>query len=229
MNKKDIIKKNIEDIRADIARYSPHPEKVKLVAVTKYVETEDMEGSFEAGNPIFGENRVQVIREKKEYFDTTAMKDDIQWHFIGNLQKNKVKYIVDYIDLIHSVNKLSLAKELNKRAAQIGRTIEVLLEVNVSQEESKEGYTMDTLYTEVEELVKLKNIRYRGLMTMAPYSEDEEMIRGVFRGLKELKEELNERYFDGQMTELSMGMTNDYKVALAEGATIIRIGSKIFS
>lgn len=229
MSKKDVIRQNIEEIREDIAKYSSHPEKVKLVAVTKYVGTEEMEGAFEAGNPIFGENRVQVIREKKEHFDTTAIGEDIQWHFIGNLQKNKVKYIIDYIDLVHSVNKLSLAKELDKRAAQIGRTIEVLLEVNVSGEESKEGYTVESLYKEIEELVKLKNIRYRGLMTMAPYSEDEEMIRGVFRGLRELKEELNTRYFEGQMTELSMGMTNDYRIALEEGSTIIRIGSKIFS
>ncbi|GLI55641.1 YggS family pyridoxal phosphate enzyme [Propionigenium maris DSM 9537] len=229
MSKKDVIRQNIEEIREDIAKYSSHPEKVKLVAVTKYVGTEEMEGAFEAGNPIFGENRVQIIREKKEHFDTTAIGEDIQWHFIGNLQKNKVKYIIDYIDLVHSVNKLSLAKELDKRAAQIGRTIEVLLEVNVSGEESKEGYTVESLYKEIEELVKLKNIRYRGLMTMAPYSEDEEMIRGVFRGLRELKEELNTRYFEGQMTELSMGMTNDYRIALEEGSTIIRIGSKIFS
>ncbi len=229
MSKKDIIRKNIEEIKEDIEKYSPQPEKVKLVAVTKYVGIEEMEGAFEAGNPIFGENRVQVIREKKEHFDSTPIKDDIQWHFIGNLQKNKVKYIIDYIDLVHSVNKLSLAKELDKRAAQLGRTVEVLLEVNVSGEESKEGYTVESLYKEIEELVKLKNIRYRGLMTMAPYSEDEKMIRGVFTGLRELKKELNERYFEGHMTELSMGMTNDYKIALEEGATIIRIGSKIFS
>ncbi len=98
----------------------------------------------------------------------------------------------------------------------------------MSGEESKEGYTVESLYKEIEELVKLKNIRYRGLMTMAPYSEDEEMIRGVFRGLSELKDELNTRYFKGQMTELSMGMTNDYRIALEEGSTIIRIGSKIF-
>ncbi len=228
MSKKDVIRQNIEEIREDIAKYSPHPEKVKLVAVTKYVGTEEMEGAFEAGVPIFGENRVQVIREKKEHFDATAIGEEIQWHFIGNLQKNKVKYIIDYIDLVHSVNKLSLAKELDKRAAQLGRTIEVLLEVNVSGEESKEGYTVESLYKEIEELVKLKNIRYRGLMTMAPYSEDEEMIRGVFRGLSELKDELNTRYFKGQMTELSMGMTNDYRIALEEGSTIIRIGSKIF-
>ena len=223
------IEQNITEIRREIEEYSPNPEKVKLIAVTKYVSTDEMEKAYKAGNPIFGENRVQVIRDKKEYFDATDMRDEIRWHFIGNLQKNKVKYIIDYIDMVHSVNKLSLAKELNKRAAKAERVLDVLLEVNVSGEESKEGYTLETLYKEIEELSSLENIRVKGLMTMAPYSEDAEMIRGIFRKLKNLKDELNERYFNGQMTELSMGMTNDYKIALEEGATIIRIGSKIFS
>lgn len=223
------IKKNIEEIKEDIKKYSKEPEKVKLVAVTKYVETKEMEEAYTAGNPVFGENRVQVLRDKKEYFDTTPIKDEIEWHFIGNLQKNKVKYIIDYIDLVHSVNKLSLAKELDKRARQADKKIKILLEVNVAGEESKEGYAIDNLYKELEELSNLKNIEFKGLMTMAPYSDDEKMVRGVFRKLRELKEELNREYFDGQMTELSMGMTNDYKMALEEGATIIRIGSKIFS
>lgn len=223
------IEQNIREIKNDIEKYSKEPEKVKLVAVTKYTGLEEMEKAFKAGNPIFGENRVQVIRDKKEHFDTTDIKDDIKWHFIGNLQKNKVKYIIDYIDMVHSVNKLSLAKELDKRAGGIGRKVDVLLEVNVSGEESKEGYIVDNLYKEIEELIKLDNIRIKGLMTMAPYSEDSEMIRGLFKKLKKLKDELNESHFEGQMTELSMGMTNDYKIALEEGATIIRIGSKIFS
>ena len=223
------IKKNIDEIKEDIKKYSKEPEKVKLVAVTKYVETKEMEEAYTAGNPIFGENRVQVLKDKKEYFDTTSIKDGIEWHFIGNLQKNKVKYIIDYIDLVHSVNKLSLAKELDKRAKQADKKIKILLEVNVAGEESKEGYTIDNLYKELEELSKLKNIEFKGLMTMAPYSDDEEMVRGVFQKLRGLKEELNKEYFGGQMTELSMGMTNDYKIALEEGATIIRIGSKIFS
>jgi len=221
------IKQSIDEIKEDIRRYSTTPEKVKLVAVTKYVGTKEMKDAHAAGNPVFGENRVQVLRDKKEYFDTTDL-DDIEWHFIGNLQKNKVKYIIDYVDLVHSVNKLSLAKELDKRAGQIGKKVKVLLEVNIAEEESKEGYSIDNLYKELEELYKLENIEFKGLMTMAPYSDDEKMIRGVFRELRELKDKLNREYFDGQMTELSMGMTNDYKIALEEGATIIRIGSKIF-
>lgn len=223
------IAKNILDIKEDIEKYSPNPERVKLVAVTKYVGHEEMEGAYHGGNPVFGENRVQVIKDKKEYFDGTDMKEGIEWHFIGNLQKNKVKYIIDYIDMVHSVNKLSLAQELDKRAEKAGRRLDILLEVNVSGEESKEGYTVDNLYKELEELCKLTNLNFKGLMTMAPYSEDEEMIRGVFRRLRELKDRLNSEYFDNSMTELSMGMTNDYRIALEEGATIIRIGSKIFS
>ncbi len=223
------IKENIEAIQEDIKKYSPNPQDVKLVTVTKYVDNNMMKEAFDAGNPIFGENRVQVIRDKKEFFDGTDIGADIKWHFIGNLQKNKVKYIIDYIDMVHSVNKLSLAKELNKRAGNLGRKLDVLLEVNISGEESKEGYLVEDLYKDLEELLTYENLNYKGLMTMAPYSDDTEEIRSYFIGLRELKDKLNREYFKGSMTELSMGMTNDYKIALEEGATIIRIGSKIFS
>ena len=179
------------------------------------------------GVKVFGENKAQVIKEKEEKFRELGI-DDVEWHFIGNLQKNKVKYIAEYVSLIHSVNKLSLAQEINKRAEQNSRIIDVLLEINIAGEESKEGYDLEELYKELPEIMKLKNINIKGLMTMAPFTDDEVLVRGVFKRLREIKDELNSKYFNGQLTELSMGMTNDYKIALEEGATLVRIGRKIF-
>ena len=199
------------------------------MAVTKYVGTEEMTDVLASGVNIVGENRVQVLKEKKEKFDQSELGSKIKWHFIGNLQKNKVKYISDYIELIHSVNKLSLAREINKRAEATDRVIEVLLEINIAGEESKEGYKIEKLYKELPEILKLKNIKVTGLMTMAPFTEDTELVRRIFRELRKLKDDLSRDYFQGELKELSMGMSGDYKIALEEGATLIRIGSKIFS
>lgn len=221
------IEKNIEDIQEDIKNYSIYPEKVKFIAVTKYVQSDVMDEILNCNVRVFGENKAQVIKEKYEKYNSEN-KDDIEWHFIGNLQKNKVKYIASFIKLIHSVNKLSLAQEIDKRALQNNRKIDVLLEINIAGEESKEGYDLEDLYGELPELMALNNINIIGLMTMAPFTDDKELVTGVFRRLREIKDELNERYFKGQLTELSMGMTNDYKLALKEGATLIRVGRKIY-
>lgn len=221
------IKNNIQDIQKDIKEYSVYPEKVKFIAVTKYVDTETMNEILNCGVKVFGENKAQVIKEKYEKYSSEG-KDDIEWHFIGNLQKNKVKYIAPFIKLIHSLNKLSLAQEIDKRAQQNNRTIDVLLEINIAGEESKEGYELETLYNDLPQLMELSNINIKGLMTMAPFVDDEEVVRGVFRRLREIKDQLNDKFFKGRLTELSMGMTNDYKIALEEGATIIRVGRKIY-
>jgi len=221
------IKENILEIKKDIEKYSIDPEKVLLLPTTKYVDANGVLEVVEAGCDTVGENRVQALMEKKEILDKNQ-KLDIKWHFIGNLQKNKVKYIAPFIEMIHSVNKLSLAKEIDKRAKQNNRRIKVLLEVNISREESKEGYTLERLYEEMPELITLENIEICGLMTMAPFTANEEEIKIVFSELKILKDKLNDEYFHGELTELSMGMTNDYKIALSEGATILRVGSKIF-
>lgn len=221
------IKKNIEEIEEDIKKYSIYPEKVKFIAVTKYVKPEVMDEILECNVKVFGENKAQVIKEKYENY-ITRDKKDIEWHFIGNLQKNKVKYIAPFVKLIHSVNKLSLAQEIDKRAEQNNRVIDVLLEINIAGEESKEGYELENLYEDLPEMLKLKNINIIGLMTMAPFVDDEPLVRGVFRRLREIKDELNNKYFEGKLTELSMGMTNDYKIALEEGATLIRVGRKIY-
>lgn len=221
------VTKNVQEVLEDIKKYSIYPERVKLVAVTKYpvVTREKMLELIENGVFSFGENRVQVLEEKLEILGEE--KNKIKWNFIGNLQKNKVKYIVDFIDMIHSINKLSLAEEIDKRAEKIGRKIDVLIEINLSGEDSKEGYQLEEFYKDIEELTKLKNINICGLMTMAPNTEDENLIRESFKKLREIRDEVNEK-FGNNLKELSMGMSGDYKIALEEGATIIRIGSKLY-
>lgn len=224
-----VVTKNVNEILEDIKKYSKNPEKVKLVAVTKYpnVGRAELEELMENGVFDFGENRVQVLEAKRELM--ADVKDKISWNFIGNLQKNKVKYIIDYICMIHSINKLSLAQEVDKRALACGRKLDVLIEINLSGEDSKEGYDLDEFYKELPELMKLQNINIKGLMTMAPNVTDEDKIRASFRKLREIKDELNEKYFDGKLTELSMGMSHDYRIALEEGSTIIRVGTKLYN
>lgn len=221
------IKENILELKDDIKKYSPNPEKVLLLPTTKYVDALGVLEVVKAGCKVVGENRVQALEEKREILNSLG-EVDIKWHFIGNLQKNKVKYIAPYIDMIHSVNKISLAKEIDKRAKQNNRRIDVLLEVNISNEESKEGYSIKRLYEELPDLLKLENINICGLMTMAPFIYEEKEIRKVFSDLLKLKDQLNKTHFNDKLIELSMGMTNDYKIALFEGATILRVGSKIF-
>ncbi|UUV18814.1 YggS family pyridoxal phosphate-dependent enzyme [Fusobacteria bacterium ZRK30] len=221
------IKENILELKNEIEKYSPNPGKVTLLPTTKYVDAYGVLEVVKAGCIVVGENRVQALEEKRNILEDLET-GDIKWHFIGNLQKNKVKYIAPYIEMIHSVNKISLASEIDKRAKQNNRRIKVLLEVNISKEESKEGYSIERLYEELPDLLKFENIEICGLMTMAPFTEEEEVVRKVFSDLKKLKDELNETHFNGSLVELSMGMTNDYKVALSEGATILRVGSKIF-
>lgn len=220
------ISNNISEILNDIKEFSPNPEKVNLIAVTKYVDTEMIKKVLDCGCTFLGENRVQVVTKKhEELWDYPREK---KWHFIGNLQKNKVKYIAPFIDMIHSVNKLSLAKEIDKRAMENKKVIKVLIEINIFEENSKEGYNLSEFLNDISELLKLENIKILGLMTMAPFIDDEKVIREGFANLRKLKDELNEKYFNNQLTELSMGMSNDYKIALQEGATFIRVGTNIF-
>lgn len=221
------IRENILELKKDIEKYSPNPERVLLLPTTKYVDAYGILEVVKAGCRVLGENRVQALEEKRNILNDLG-ETDIEWHFIGNLQKNKVKYIASYIQMIHSVNKISLAKEIDKRAKENNRRIKVLLEVNISNEESKEGYSIERLRQELPELLKFENIDICGLMTMAPFTKNEKEIKKVFSDLKKLKDELNKTHFNGDLTELSMGMTNDYKIALLEGATILRVGSKIF-
>jgi hypothetical protein len=172
-----------------------------------------------------GENKAQELSRK---FDTIG--NDLKWHLIGTLQTNKVKYIIDKVDMIHSLDRESLCEEIQRRAESINREIDCLVQVNISKEESKHGLNREDVVKFIENVSKkYKNIRIKGLMTMAPFSEDKEEVRKVFRSLKDLSCEIDKLNIDNvSMKELSMGMSNDYDIAIEEGATIVRVGTKIF-
>ena len=200
---------------------------VRLVAVSKYHPIPMLQEAYDAGQRIFGESHVQELDEKEK-----VLPKDIEWHFIGHLQTNKVKYIAPYVSLIHAVDTLKLLKEIDKQAEKAGRTIDCLLQVHVAKEETKFGFLPDELreMREGSDWKELKNVRIRGLMCMATNTDDENQIHREFHEVKELFDELKNRHFqnDSAFTELSMGMSEDYKIAIAEGSTMIRVGSRIF-
>lgn len=218
---KEIILKNYEKVENDVKKYSPYPEKVKILFVTKYLNIEEHKKIIDMGFNYFGENKAQVFRDKLGSLENESLK----WDFIGRLQKNKIKYIIKHVNLIHSVDSISLFEELNKKASEIDRVVNILIQVNVSNEETKTGFDL----LELEDLFKIEaaNVRIKGLMTMAPLMENTEKLRGYFKEVAEIKETLNKKY-NLELEELSMGMSNDYIEALKEGSTIIRIGSKFF-
>lgn len=198
-------------------------EEVKLVAVTKTVPTELIREAVKSGVRIIGENRVQEALRKYE-----ELKDlDVQWHLIGHLQTNKVKYAVKIFDVIQSVDSKKLALEIDKRAQMLGKVQPVMIEVNVAGEETKYGVKPDELELFYLSIRELKNIEVVGLMTIAPLVDNPEDVRWVFKRLRGLRDMLNHKY-KANLTELSMGMSDDYKVAIEEGATMVRIGRKIF-
>ena len=213
-----------QKIVAAAQRAGRDPLSIKLMAVTKTVPPERILKAIEAGLTMLGENYVQEAKDK-----IAAIGDHAQWHMIGHLQTNKAKYAVKLFDCVHSVDRLELAQELDKRAGQIKHKLNVLIEVNVSKEESKSG----TEKTQASELVRqvshFPNLAVRGLMTMAPYSDNPENSRPYFKALRDLRDDINRANIAGiSMEELSMGMTEDFEVAIEEGATIIRIGRAIF-
>lgn len=203
------------------------PESVKLVAVSKTKPNSLVLEAYDAGQRIFGENKVQDLVAKQP-----ELPPDIKWHFIGHLQRNKVKFIAPFVDTIHAIDSLKLLKEINKQAVNHKRTINCLLQFHIAEEESKFGLNMQ----EAEELLKsddfkaLQNINIRGVMGMATYTDNIDQIRKEFRNLKVYFNKLKTTYFGEQtdFEEISMGMSGDYKVAIEEGSTMIRIGSSIF-
>lgn len=198
-----------------------NPEEITIVAVTKTVDASRINQAVDAGLFILGENRVQELLEKHD-----AVSEAAHWHIIGHLQTNKVKYIIDKVDLIHSVDSLHLAEEIDSKAKQIGKVQDILLEVNVSGEVSKFGLTIEEMPYIIEKIKELSSVRVCGLMTVAPLTDDESVVRSTFRGLKALFDQLVK---DGiPLSILSMGMSGDYQIAIEEGATMIRVGSKIF-
>ena len=200
------------------------PAGVRLVAVSKYHPASLIQEAYDAGQRIFGESHVQELVAKHD-----ALPKDIEWHFIGHLQTNKVKYIIDKVDMIHSVESLKLAQEIEKRAAQKDVVMDVLIEVNMGGEESKFGVAPEETEALLREISVMEHIRVRGLMTVAPFVEDQEENREVFRQMRELLVDMNSKKIDNiKMDTLSMGMTGDYEVAIEEGATIVRVGTGIF-
>ncbi len=214
------VKQNLNHIQSIIDQQSPE-QNINMIAVTKYVSNERKIEAYDAGLRHFGENRVEGFNET---FNLLSNKKDCVFHFIGTLQSRKVKEIIDYVDYIHSVDRLSLAKEINKRAS---RPIDCLIQVNVSGEESKHGIPMNDLDTLIERIVDMDNIHVIGLMTMAPINSNDEQLTHIFSTLKNLKDEINNKYDTIQMTELSMGMSQDYHIALKHGATMLRIGTTL--
>ena len=202
-------------------------ENVKLVAVSKYQPIELLEEAYEAGQRVFGESHALEVRDKAE-----AMPKDIEWHFIGHLQTNKVKYIAPFISCIESVDSLKLMQEINKQALKNDRVIDCLLQFHVAQEETKSGFTLEECEQVLssEEFSNLKNIRIIGVMGMATYTEDERQIRKEFKTLVANFAYLKMAYFfaNQDFKDISMGMTDDYKIAMSEGSTIVRVGSGIF-
>jgi pyridoxal phosphate enzyme (YggS family) len=222
------IRENIQTVYSRIAdacnRAGRSAEEVTLVAVTKTVGVDRIREALDAGVTQLGENRVQDATPK---IDTLYDRTDLTWHMIGHLQTNKVKRAVEYFQMIHSVDNLKRVREIDKRAHEQGKVMPVLFEVNVSGEASKFGLSPEELPDVIKVSAQYDGLILKGLMTMAPFVDDPEDTRPYFRKLRELLITFQDQGFS-QMTELSMGMTNDFEVAVEEGATLIRVGSAIF-
>lgn len=215
------VSENLRKIKASL------PEGVTLVAVSKFHPVEVLDEAYKAGQRIFGESRAQELAMKKKLLAY----DDIEWHFIGTLQTNKVKDIAPFIHTIQSIDSLKLLREVDKQAKKCGRTIRVLLEIHVAEEESKHGFTPDECKNMLEEnLGEFGNVSFAGIMGMATLTEDESKIREEFRKLHSLFTELKCRFFsdNSQFNTVSMGMSHDYRIAIEEGSTMVRIGTNIF-
>lgn len=214
------IAKNIIDFKKNIG-------DCQLIAVSKTKPNEDLMEAYEAGQRALGENKVQELCDKAE-----SLPKDIEWHMIGHLQRNKVKYIVPFVHLIHSVDSFRLLKEINKQAKKVERVVPVLLQVHIAEEENKFGLDEKELHEllDSEEFKNMEYVEIKGLMGMATFTEDTEKIRREFKFLKQLFDKIAQQHNDEKLklTELSMGMSGDYEIAIEEGSTMIRVGSKIF-
>jgi PLP dependent protein len=219
----DTIKSNLVQIQAKVEsakRNSPFNQHVQIIAVTKSVSSTRTQEAVEASIYHLGENRPEGLLHKVEQIN-----GNIIWHYIGSLQTRKVKQVLPHIDYLHSLDRLSLADEIEKRAS---KPLKCFVQVNVSGEESKHGLNPQEALTFIEALKDYKNIIVVGLMTMAPFTEDEQLVRQTFKGLKVLQEKIKEiNYSHAPCTELSMGMSNDFEIAIEEGATFIRIGTAL--
>lgn len=215
--KMNLIKDNIAEIKAEI------PDNVSLVAVSKTKPVSDLMEAYQAGQRIFGENKIQEMVTKYD-----ELPKDIEWHMIGHLQSNKVKYMAHFVSLIHGVDKFKTLKEINKQAKNNNRVINCLLQVKIAKEDSKFGLSFDGTKEILasKEFTELKNVKVVGLMGMATFTEDKNQIAEEFESLKNFFNDLKETY--SSMEVLSMGMSGDYKIAIEKGSTMIRVGSSIF-
>jgi len=222
------IKNNILEIKDKIEKSLEGTDKtvddITIVAVSKNVDSQKVVEAFNEGLINFGENRVQEFLKKFE-----EINEKISWHMIGHLQRNKVKYIYDKVDLIHSVDSIRLAKRINKYGRKNNKPIIILLEVNVAEDDSKFGFKTEELENAINEIAEFEYISIKGLMTVAPYFDDPEEARPIFKKLKLFFDNLSKlEYNNVSMEYLSMGMSNDYHIAVEEGANIVRIGTDIF-
>lgn len=216
-----MIKENLNIVKASV------PSNVTLIAVSKTKPVSDLQEAYDAGQRIFGENKALEMRDKHQ-----VLPDDIQWHFIGHLQTNKIKYIAPFVTLIHAIDSLSLLEAVNKEAAKNNRVIDCLLQFHIAQEETKFGLDMEEAKSmlESESYKNLNNINICGVMGMATFTDNAAQVRDEFKNLKNIFETLKENYFkeNDSFKEISMGMSDDYPIAIEEGATMVRVGSKIF-
>ena len=218
------IKQVEENIKQACEKVGRNPEEVTLIAVSKTKPYTAIEEALPSGILDYGENKVQEMCEKME-----ILPKDIHWHMIGHLQTNKVKYIVGKTALIHSVDSLHLAKEIEKQAAKNNVIVPILIEVNIAEEESKFGIHKEETIALVREVAQMQHVHIRGLMTIAPYVENPEDNRPYFKGIRQLSVDIKQENIDNvDMDVLSMGMTGDYMVAIEEGATLVRVGTGIF-
>ena len=216
------VKERIENAARACGR---DPETIRLVAVGKTIPTDRVKQAIQAGVTILGENYVQEARAKFNDLATYP----VSWHFIGHLQSNKAKYAVRLFDLIHSVDKLKLAREIDKQAKKIDKIQEILIQVNISEEASKSGVDVEDADNLLKDISLLENLSVKGLMTMPPYYNEPEKVRPYFSALRGLRDHLEQQnLFNVTLSELSMGMTGDFEVAIQEGATLVRIGTAIF-
>lgn len=213
-----------EKIEKTATKCGRSPDDIKLVAVSKMVGVEKIKEAISAGVTILGENYLQEAKGKIE-----EVGKSVQWHMIGHLQTNKVKQAIELFDLIQSVDRLSLAQEIHKRAKSLDKRVRILVQVNISEEDTKSGIERESAVSLISEIARLTNISIEGLMTIPPYLLDPQKVRPYFKSLRELGEEIERRGFENtSMKELSMGMSNDFEVAIEEGATIVRVGTAIF-
>lgn len=224
-----MICENLTRIRNEIAQTAKHcgrnPEEISLLAVSKRMDANKIKEAWECGQKSFGENFIQEAAEKIEQLDRS-----IVWHFIGHLQSNKAKTAARYFDLIETVDRFKIAKALDTYAAEFNRTQDILVQVNVGREDQKSGITPENAEQFLKELGTLQSLRVRGLMTLPPYSVDPEDSRPFFRTLRDLAKRCNKLglFADKESVVLSMGMSNDFRVAIEEGATLVRVGTAIF-